>query len=857
MKRLFSLLAVVLVYASFAFSQRADLSGLKICIDPGHGGVNSNDRPLSPDPGTNYFESESNLKKANHLKALLQAKGAWVILTRDSVNTGTIYPNPDDPDEPSLVARVNLANQNNVNWFHSIHSNATGLASNTSTNYSMIMVREKVVAGGDAVYGPGTGQPQTPEAWAMADFLGPNIKDKMRTKSSLKVLDWTFYGGSNGGYTLGVLRGLIMPGELSEGEFHDYFPVTRLLMNSSYCKMEAYAIRDAFLTYFGVPADSLSIVAGIVSESGTGKMVDSVQVRLLPENIVYHGDLYHNGFYMFDGIVSGPHTVRFETPNHFVDSVQLNVTKGNPVFVDKSLESTVPPIIVSAIPSNNDSAFAASGQIQIAFSRIMDTASVRNAFSITPKVTGGLLWSTLNTVLTFKPDSVVLPFNTTFIIRIDSSARSQPTVRAINGYKLDGNGDGTPGDAYEVKFKTKPVDVWPPVVVSASPANASIAIATNSVINFTFDEALDPNSVNSTNIVVREVGSGNRQSTFQYSLANGHGAVNVFPQGGLKPGRSYQVRISGVTDLSGNAVPASTPLYAFSVAPLDLQAIPIEDFSSSVASWSQPGAASNTKGIDSASFVRDSLVTLSILPPTARSGRLTYYWNTKTATDWLLQEYLNGGAGRSVISNKIGTKLQAYVYGDGSGTLLRFAVDDSVDVLPAGTPQNHEVNQWIPINWVGWKLVEWNFETDTLGTWVGNGKLEGMLRFNSLQLKYPSGSKITSGTIYVAQLQVVKSTATAVEPIPGAVPVAFALEQNYPNPFNPSTNIEFRVSNLGFVSLKIFDVLGRDVATLVNEVRPAGVYRMRWDASSFPSGVYFYRLRAGDFVQTKKLVLTK
>ncbi len=236
---------------------------------------------------------------------------------------------------------------------------------------------------------------------------------------------------------------------------------------------------------------------------------------------------------------------------------------------------------------------------------------------------------------------------------------------------------------------------------------------------------------------------------------------------------------------------------------------------------------------------------------------MTYYWTTKTATDWLIQEYLNAGGGRSVIWNKAGTRLQTYLYGDGSGTLFRFAVDDSVDVFPAGTPQNHEVNQWIPINWVGWKLVEWNFDTDTLGTWVGNGKLEGMLRFNSFQLKYPSGSQITSGTIYFAQLQLAKGTVTAVEPAPVSVPLTFELLQNYPNPFNPTTNIGFRIANSELVTLKVYDVLGREISTLVNEVRPAGVYTIRWDASALPSGVYFYRLRAGDFIQTKKLVLTK
>jgi hypothetical protein len=85
----------------------------------------------------------------------------------------------------------------------------------------------------------------------------------------------------------------------------------------------------------------------------------------------------------------------------------------------------------------------------------------------------------------------------------------------------------------------------------------------------------------------------------------------------------------------------------------------------------------------------------------------------------------------------------------------------------------------------------------------------------------------------------------------------FALSQNYPNPFNPSTSFEFRVSSFGFVSLSVFDVLGREVATLVHDVRPAGVYNVRWDATAISSGVYFYRLRASDCVETKKMVFTK
>jgi hypothetical protein len=88
-------------------------------------------------------------------------------------------------------------------------------------------------------------------------------------------------------------------------------------------------------------------------------------------------------------------------------------------------------------------------------------------------------------------------------------------------------------------------------------------------------------------------------------------------------------------------------------------------------------------------------------------------------------------------------------------------------------------------------------------------------------------------------------------------PVKFALEQNYPNPFNPSTSIQYRVSSNSQVSLKVYDVLGNEVATLVNEEKPAGSYEVKFDASGLTSGIYFYKLQAGSMVETKKMILMK
>jgi hypothetical protein len=90
-----------------------------------------------------------------------------------------------------------------------------------------------------------------------------------------------------------------------------------------------------------------------------------------------------------------------------------------------------------------------------------------------------------------------------------------------------------------------------------------------------------------------------------------------------------------------------------------------------------------------------------------------------------------------------------------------------------------------------------------------------------------------------------------------AVPDNFELSQNYPNPFNPSTLISFSIPTSGFITLKVYDVLGNEVATLVNEEKQPGVYEITWNAENISSGIYLYQLKAGNFTQTKKLILMK
>lgn len=89
------------------------------------------------------------------------------------------------------------------------------------------------------------------------------------------------------------------------------------------------------------------------------------------------------------------------------------------------------------------------------------------------------------------------------------------------------------------------------------------------------------------------------------------------------------------------------------------------------------------------------------------------------------------------------------------------------------------------------------------------------------------------------------------------IPTEYVLSQNFPNPFNPTTKIEYNVPELSFVILKVYDVLGNEIGTLVNEEKPIGRYKIEFNATTLPSGIYFYRLQAGNFIETKKMILLR
>lgn len=158
-------------------------------------------------------------------------------------------------------------------------------------------------------------------------------------------------------------------------------------------------------------------------------------------------------------------------------------------------------------------------------------------------------------------------------------------------------------------------------------------------------------------------------------------------------------------------------------------------------------------------------------------------------------------------------------------------------------------SQFINVNGVRVDTVD--FTGTSLTTWYEKSTSVDLVQGNNtIQMQ------MFWGWMYLDYMAVPSSIVSSVQTL-SEVPGTFALRQNYPNPFNPLTSIEFSIPKAGEVRLTVFNQLGQEMVTLVNGSLPAGSHRVQWNATSYPSGVYYYRVKGGGFVETRKMMLVK
>ena len=250
MKKIISFFIVLMLIFS---AKAVDFMGIKIYINPGHGGYNgANDRnvqtiPFALGDTLGFWESASNLTKGLALRDLLQAANATVYMSRTQNR---------EEDDRALSEIAEEANANNVDAFLSIHSNALG--TNTGTNYLLLLYH-----GYDDQPTVAASLPMAQTAWPRLISNQLTVWTHYTTSTNIRG-DFSFYGNTSG---LGVLRPLTVPGFLSEGSFHDYLPETHRLLNKDYRKLESNNFYRYFCDYFQANLPSTGIIAGFAKSS--------------------------------------------------------------------------------------------------------------------------------------------------------------------------------------------------------------------------------------------------------------------------------------------------------------------------------------------------------------------------------------------------------------------------------------------------------------------------------------------------------------------------------------------------------------------------------------------------------------
>ncbi len=513
------------------------------------------------------------------------------------------------------------------------------------------------------------------------------------------------------------------------------------------------------------------------------------------------------------------------------------------------------PKVITSTPSQGDSV-SVSTQVKLNFSKTMNTSSFNNTVRFNPPISiSNIAFSNGNKTISITTASN-FNFQTNYTLTVDS------TVSDVNGKMLDGNGDGIPGDSYHLQFTTVSQDLSGPIVTQTFPdsINSSGSFDVDGVVTVLFDELINSATVNHNNVILK-TDATQISKDMQLRTIGNQSIISIKTQQPLTNDLQYSLTLKkNITDAAGNQMLNDKEIFFTTSDLFYSQRTIIDDFSTE-GFWEQPEYSGSTVGIVD-SGTSSGYSTTYFLPATtpAKGFFIQYQWNP-LATTKLLREYLSGGTPRNVVFDT-SYVLQVYVWGDGSGNKFRFAIDEG-----DGTAwPNHEVSKWIVIDWYGWRLVEWNLkDPNSVGTWIGNGVLDfPKYRIDSFQMTDAPGSSVY-GRIYVDNLRLAKKTiVSGIEDEEQIQPNDFLLYQNYPNPFNPSTKISWQIpaslnpSKGGtLVTLKVFDILGNEVVTLFNNEQSAGVYEIEFDARRLSSGIYFYKLTAENFTQTRKMVLMR
>ncbi len=546
-----------------------NLEGVKIYVNPGHGGFNSDDRnvpipPFALGDTAGFWESKSNLVKGLHLRKLLEAAGAEVIMSRTQNRT---------EDDRPLSAIAEEANVNQVDFMISIHSNAF----NSVTNYVL-----QLFHGWD-------NDPILPQSMDVANLFWENLISNetshwtnssrlVRGDKSFAPPDWNGYG---------VLRPLTVPGLISEGSFHDYIPETYRLMNREYKNLEAWHFYKAFLEYYEGGIDPNGKIAGFVKDSfrkvtdyytaANSKdqwlPVNGAKIKLQPGDLEYTVDSLNNGFFLFDNLEPGIYQLEIEAEKYITQSFDSLVVDSNNVtyqlvYLEQDRSDSM--MVLEYAPNvESGERVSAATPVIFHFNFEVNRESFENAFSISPEVDGTFSYENQERTALFTPDSP-LDTSTIYTVTLDKS------VEHIG--ELPMADDFTFSFLTATKNRLSVVNIYPRDGMKNVYENTQVRIhfdgrlVEENLSNLIWLEDLQGNILNGTGIEV---------NTFEGNIGS-----YAFNPSGLEAGESYILKLSpDLTDTDGLKLQENIEIL-FEVKPVDEPGTNIVfDFEQSALLW--------------------------------------------------------------------------------------------------------------------------------------------------------------------------------------------------------------------------------------------------------------------------------
>ncbi len=490
-------------------------------------------------------------------------------------------------------------------------------------------------------------------------------------------------------------------------------------------------------------------------------------------------------------------------------------------------QDSTPPHVVSTPPTQPIQVY---DKISVTFDQRMHRVKTESNFKLSPSVQGSFSWSIDFRTLSFTPSSS-LAFNTTYAVTVDTGA-----VNYLN-VGLDVNGDGKGGDVYSFTFRTVQRDTIPPQIASTYPADNQTDISPSVELIVVFNEPMDPSTLSGSFQLKTQSGQSVPLSVSSTASNSGATRVNLKAAAELNPASTYQFIINQqARDYGGNSITAPRTI-TFTTEPIINFSGTVINSVESIGDWWQPSTSGSTVNVvASFSIVND------VKKAGTGSGKLAYSFTNTSGG--VIREHTP-----TIPSVEGNNLVAAWIYGDNSGHNLEYWFYYYTTNSSGGTVTNFIAIPVAKIDWTGWKLK-------TLSTSLIPRGTTGVRRFTSFVVKQVSGGAM-SGTLYFDELTTGSAVTEVERPRAQTIPTQFKLHQNFPNPFNPTTTIEYEVPAETQVKLAIYNSLGQEVQVLVNEPKSPGRYAVKFDASELPSGVYFYKLIADQFVGTKKMILLR